>query len=124
MIATRKGWTWAPAKKPSTAPQQIKADVSARARDLIDSQLKRTHIEPHRKAPSSTTLWIFQQSGTAASSTSSPSTHVQAQMRCHRFSNLVLHGLSIRAAERSTWRTCATQAGGGKYMQISRFRRP
>jgi len=49
MIATRKGWTWAPAK-PSTAPQQIKADVSARARDLIDSQLKRTHIEPPPKS--------------------------------------------------------------------------
>lgn len=49
MIATRKIWTWAPAK-PSAVPQQIKCSVSAHARDLINSQLKPTHIKPPPKS--------------------------------------------------------------------------
>jgi hypothetical protein len=50
MIASRKKWTWAPAK-PSAVPPAIKVDVQARAQQLIDSHLTPTYLKPPLKNP-------------------------------------------------------------------------
>jgi hypothetical protein len=47
MAATRKTWVYSPSRpaKPSV-PEATKADVTARARELVESELKPRHIEP------------------------------------------------------------------------------
>ena len=44
----RRVWTWAPTK-PSSVPENIKRDVSAQARALLESELKAKHIKPPPK---------------------------------------------------------------------------
>jgi hypothetical protein len=47
MAATRKTWVYSPSRpaKPSV-PEATKADVAARARELVESELKPRHIGP------------------------------------------------------------------------------
>lgn len=45
MTKRQKGWTWAPAK-PSGVPQAVKDDLSARAQQFVDSDLKPGFVLP------------------------------------------------------------------------------
>jgi hypothetical protein len=47
MATTRKTWVYRPARPATTVvPDAVKADVSAQARDLVETVLKPRHIEP------------------------------------------------------------------------------
>lgn len=50
MSKVRRVWRWAPSK-PSRVPEAVKNDLRARARNLVDSELKPKHIQPPPKDP-------------------------------------------------------------------------
>ena len=50
MAKGRRTWTWAPVK-PSSVPQGLKDDLSAKAKALVDSELKPRHVTPPPSDP-------------------------------------------------------------------------
>jgi len=118
MAQRRKTWIYSPPKPPKPkVPDAIKAEVEAKARQLVESVLKPTHVKPPPEDMRWNTLWTFLRNGTATISTSARSIAALVQTLSRHISRWGSPVWSMSTVILLTCRTCGTRGSGGSFIQ-------